>query len=305
MLDADWIDHHDFDVFHLHFGFDALAPADLDQIVSALRRRDKPFVYTVHDLRNPHHRSPAAHDAALDVLIPAADALITLTRGAAAQIQQRWGRAARVIPHPHVVDVDAMAQTARDRPQRAPERFRIGLHCKSLRASMDPVAVLPTLAQTAAELPGAVVQVNAHRDVLEPGPRHDERLVAQLTELVEAGLVELAVHDYFDDAALWSYLSDLDVSVLPYRFGTHSGWLEACRDLGTTVVAPTCGFYSDQGPVLSYGHDESHFDAESLAQAIRTAYADRPQWGASVESRTAQRRDIASEHLSLYVDLFS
>ena len=38
-------------------------------------------------------------------------------------------------------------------------------------------------------------------------------------------------------------------SVLPYRFGTHSGWLEACYDLGTAVVAPTCGFYAEQQPL--------------------------------------------------------
>ena len=34
------------------------------------------------------------------------------------------------------------------------------------------------------------------------------------------------------DDELWDYLQSLDVSVLPYRFGTHSGWLEACHDLG-------------------------------------------------------------------------
>ena len=59
------------------------------------------------------------------------------------------------------------------------------------------------------------------------------------------------MHDYFSDDELWDYLHALDVSVLPYRFGTHSGWLEACHDLGTTVVAPTCGFYAEQRPCLT------------------------------------------------------
>ena len=49
------------------------------------------------------------------------------------------------------------------------------------------------------------------------------------------------MHDFFPDADLWDYLEGLDVSVLPYRFGTHSGWLEACYDLGTPVLAPTAG----------------------------------------------------------------
>jgi len=55
MLDAAWVEAHDFDVFHLHFGFDARTPADLEELVAALRRRGKPLVFTVHDLRNPHH----------------------------------------------------------------------------------------------------------------------------------------------------------------------------------------------------------------------------------------------------------
>jgi hypothetical protein len=51
----------------------------------------------------PHHRDRRDHDAQLDVLIPAADGLITLTAGAAAEIESRWGRQPLVLPHPHVV----------------------------------------------------------------------------------------------------------------------------------------------------------------------------------------------------------
>ena len=142
----------------------------------------------------------------------------------------------------------------------APERereprpgFRIGLHVKSLRASMDPLRLLPTLVETARSLPGAVLQVNAHRDVLEDdGARCDARLADLLRRHAEAGELELEVHDFLPDDDLWRYLASLDVSVLPYRFGTHSGWLEACRDLGTTVVAPSCGYFAEQGPVLGY-----------------------------------------------------
>ena len=88
--------------------------------------------------------------------------------------------------------------------------------------------------------------------------------------------VELLEHDYFSDAELWEYLNAIDVSVLPYRFGTHSGWLEACFDLGTTVVAPSCGFYAEQRPCVTYRHDETGLDAASLAGAVRSAYAQRP-----------------------------
>lgn len=301
MLDPAWAETASYDVFHLQFGFDACSPEQLTELVRVLRERGKPFVFTVHDLRNPHHRDRALHDAQLDVLVPAADALITLTDGAAAEIRERWGREAMVLPHPHVVDLRTMAVAQDARARRRTWSFRVGVHVKSLRAAMDPMAILPTLVETVGQLPGAVLQVNGHRDVLDPdGARLDAELATFLRTHQERGALELHVHDYFSEQELWAYLGSLDVSVLPYRFGTHSGWLEACRDLGTTVVAPTCGYYADQGPVLSYLMDEDRFDAGSLAEAIVLAHDTRPRLGASIDLRRHQRASVAAAHDRLY-----
>ncbi len=311
MLEQEWVAQQGdaFDVFHLHFGFDARDPAELDRLVGSLRRRGTPFVFTVHDLRNPHHVDRAAHDAQLDVLVPAADALVTLTRGAADEIRRRWGRRAEVLPHPHVVPFDVMARVRetrqRDRDERAAgvagRPFRVGVHLKSLRACIAGDAVVSALVPVVAALPDAVLQVDVHRDVLEPdGVRHDAALTAMLRAEAAAGRLELHVHDYFTDVELFEHLASLDVSVLPYRFGTHSGWLETCRDLGTTVVAPSCGYYADQGPVLGYRHDESGLDGASLAAAVRRAHRERPDLGATVAERRAQREVVAQGHEDLY-----
>ena len=85
MLRLDGWRTHDFDVVHLHFGFDSRSPEELAAFV-ARGPGALAFVFTVHDLRNPHHASSELHDAQLDVLVPAADALLTLTAGAAAEI---------------------------------------------------------------------------------------------------------------------------------------------------------------------------------------------------------------------------
>ena len=89
------------------------------------------------------------------------------------------------------------------------------------------------------------------------------------------------------------YLESLDLSVLPYRFGTHSGWLEACYDLGTAVLAPTCGYFAQQRPCLTYRHDEQGLDVASLQAAVRTAYEQRPQWQAKLEDRRQEREELA------------
>lgn len=301
MLQPSWAAEAEFDVFHLHFGFDACSPAQLADLVDTLQRRGKPLVFTVHDLRNPHHEERDLHDRQLDVLVPAADALITLTRGAAEEIRQRWGRDAAVLPHPHVVDLDTMAAAHRTRAARPRGPFRVGMHVKSLRASMDPLRILPTVIDTLSGLDEAVLQINGHRDVLEPGgTRFDAELHAYLVEHQSLGHLELHVHDYLGDDELWRYFASLDASVLPYRFGTHSGWLEACRDLGTTVLAPTCGYFADQGPVLTYTHDEARFDPGSLRTALQHAVEERPRLGATVDERRAQRGTVAAAHDDLY-----
>lgn len=306
MLRPEWAATADFDVFHVQFGFDACSPEDLRRLVGVLRERGKPLVLTAHDLRNPHHPTPELHDEQLGVLITAADAVVTLTEGAAAQIRRRWDREAVVLPHPHVVELDTMARLRRERASRGTDEFRVGVHIKSLRESMDPFPVLEVLDETLAGLPGAVLQVNGHHDVLDAdGARRDDALARWLEEKAAAGRIDLRVHDFLPDDQLWEYLASLDVAVLPYRFGSHSGWLEACRDLGTTVVAPTCGFYADQGPVLSYGFDETHFDADSLRDAIRFAHAARPDHGADVAERRTQRIAVARAHDELYRGLLS
>ena len=300
MLDPSWVERHDFDVFHVQFGFDAWEPKDLAAVVDAVHRTGRRFVYTAHDLRNPHHATRALHDAQLDVLIREADEVVTLTTGSADEIETRWGRRPLVLAHPHVVELDEMARRART-ARRSDGSFRVGLHLKSLRASMAPATILPTLVRAVAEIPGAVLQVNGHNDVLMPdGLRFDPDLAGYLRAAESEGALELHVHDFMSDSELWDYLSSLDVSVLPYRFGTHSGWLEACRDLGTAVLAPTCGYYADQGPVHSYVLDESRWCPETLRAAVHDAHDAGPTEPLSVAWRRQQRAELAAAHRKIY-----
>lgn len=252
-----------YDLVHVHFGFEHRSARELTATLDALGALGKPLVLTVHDLCNPHLVDQAPHDAALDVLVPGAASVVTLTTGAAGEIRRRWGRTATVLPHPHVVDP---AWLGRPRPVHA--GFVVGLHGKR-RANNDPEAVRPALEAAVATLPGAR---------LHPGPGR------RLT-----------------DAELWTHLAGLDVLVLAYRHATHSGFVEACADLGTVVVAPRVGYLAEQQPLLSYDLDEP----ASLADALRTAHAERPRWRAGRSERLAQRRALADAHAALYADVVS
>ena len=114
----------------------------------------------MHDLRNPHTWT-APHDAQLDVLVPAADALVTLTPGAAREI---W----RALGSEHTSYPTRTSSTSRHDGSltSADRQAPVGVHVKSLRASMDPGRLLPDVGVVSTS-PGTVLQVNAHRDVLE------------------------------------------------------------------------------------------------------------------------------------------
>jgi glycosyltransferase involved in cell wall biosynthesis len=206
-----------------------------------------------------------------------------------------------VLPHPHVVGLTRPRRTV---ARAADAPFRVGIHVKSLRASMEPLRLLPDLVRAVHDLPRAVLQVNGHSDVLAPdGDRRDAELATYLQRAADNGDLELQVHDFLPDDELWRYLESLDVSVLPYRFGTHSGWLEACRDLGTAVVAPSCGYYADQGPVHTYLHEEDDYDGDTLAAAVRAAWAAGPVDPLPVEKRRSQREMVARAHREIYLSV--
>lgn len=307
MLEQGWITEHrdDFDIMHVHFGFDALAPEDLERVVDDLRRERKPLVYTVHDLGNPHHTDPAAHRAALDVLIPGAEALVTLTEGAAREVRELWGREALVLPHPHVVDLDKL-EVRQQQPRVPNEPLRVGVHLKSLRPNMASTELVEALVESARVVNGhggrqVAVQVNAHPDVMD-GTAHQqpEGLSERLRSLADDGSISLEVRPYFDEDELFDYLQLLDASVLPYRWGTHSGWLEACVDLGTWVIAPDCGYYADQRRVLGYHQDRDGLDRGSLTRALERLAQEPVGPRLSVAERTEERRVVAKAHEELY-----
>ena len=308
MLEPGWVEQHadEFDIMHVHFGFDAVSPSTLLDLTATLRRYRRPLVLTVHDLRNPHHPDPALHDAQLGVLVEAADAVLTLTPGAAGVIRHRWGREALVVPHPHVVD---HARLTAARPTH--DGFVVGVHVKSLRAGMDPLPVIDAAVEALSDLPDARLRVDAHTDVMTAGfPRHAPGVEHHLRDLARRGAVELHVHDYFTDDELWDYLQSLDVSVLPYRFGTHSGWLEACYDLGTAVAAPDCGFYAEQRPCLSYrtlrpADRLPGSRALPLTDVLRAAHRDRPAWRADPLERRRERVHIAALHEQVYANVLA
>jgi hypothetical protein len=277
------------DVVHVHFGFDHVTPDALTDWATATHAAGVRLVLTVHDLRNPHHRDATAHLAQLAVLVAAADVVLTLTPGAAAEIAHRFGREAVVVPHPAIFSGPAAVER---------EPGLVGIHLKSYRTNLGDDVVDGVLAAAAgARDGGGRLEVSVHRDVDD-----DARTVALRNALTGQPDVTLVIRDRLDDDALRAYLTRLAVSVQLHRWGTHSGWLEACHDVGTALVAPQVGYLTDQwAEVTTYPVQEGAGpDLDALRRAVAHALAAPRPTPAPADWRHRQLADVRAAHARAY-----
>ncbi|MGJ7439930.1 glycosyltransferase family 1 protein [Aquipuribacter sp. MA13-6] len=291
---AAWVREHagEFDVLHLHFGFEQVSVTDLRDLVDALAEVGRPLVWTAHDLTNPHLVDQTRHEQQLAVLAEHAAVVLTLTRGAAEEIRRRWGRDATVVPHPHLAPTEVLART-RPRSVGAPV---IGLHLGMLRPSTDRRIVLALL-DAVTELPTATLRVHLREEVLAAGfPRPDRDLFRELHRPSRAPQLDLRVGGRMPEPELWDELSSLSALVLPYRWGTHSGWVESCYDVGTPVVAPEGGRWSEQQPVHTFRAGPAGPDRASLVDALRRAVTAGPRRASVLTERVSGRARGVHEH---------
>ena len=297
LLDPAYLRHQldEIDVVHVHFGFDAIPPDQLVDVVDLLTEHDVPLVVTVHDLENPHFTDQSAHEERLGVLLPAATKVVTLTDGAADEIARRWGRQALVLPHPHVLPLDAIGA-----PRATRNHNVIGIHAKNLRANVDPWPLVEALIDCRDA--GTIVRLDLDDEVLR-SPRAGEATAQQLDRFRRAG-VDVRMHGRFTDREMVDYLSEVDVLVLPYRHGTHSGWIEACHDAGVQAAVPDCGYFHRQhlDPVFGYG--AGRFDADgfhaAVSEAVRLSRGASAADGRRRAARVEQRRRVRDATTQLY-----
>ncbi len=289
-LDARWVRAHGggFDVLHVHFGFENRTPAELRELVGAVREVGATLVVTVHDLVLPHLPSDAQqpYRERLAVLLEHADAVLTLTPGAAAELATDFGVAAGVVAHPPVVPD---AELDADRPPRG---GGLGLHLKSLRANLAPWPLLDAALRAGLDR-GVPVEVLVHAEALRPGfVRADPGLAERVAGWRRAGVRVRELDERLDDAGLRNWLRGLDVSLVPSAHGTHSGWLELCADLGTTVLALPYGHLRDQQPFVP-------LDPADVAGSVALALT-RPGHRVDPGRRRRQAAEVARRHGELY-----
>lgn len=285
-LDEAYLTEHaaDVDVLHLHTGYGSLDASSLERWAETVRRLGVPLVVTVHQLRDPGQGSRARHDAHLATVLGTAEVVLTLTPSAADEIADRYGRTAIVLAHPSLAVPD---------PELGAERGLVGVQLGTASTAVpEPAAVARAAASGAVSGGGRLrVLARAGSDV-DPGVR----------DMAENGELELVV---VGPGELPAQLQQLHVAVLPERCGTHSRDLEVCRDVGTRVVAPSCGFFADQwSEVVSYANDEvDGLDPVSLTAAVSAALTRPMPRPADRTWREEQRDAVRRVHAEVYAQV--
>lgn len=283
------------DVLHLHGGYDHLTVPEMDAWTASVRRTGVPLVVTVHHLDALEGADTGTHPGAartrhrahLRALLGTAEVVLTLTPGAADEIADRFGRTAIVVAHPSLADPT---------PDVGRETRLVGLHLGRLGADVAEPAELVRAALSGAVSGGGRLRVDVHPDV---------DLAVRLPELeaaAAAGELEL-VRSWPDGPAAWvRHLQELHVSVLARRSGTHSGWVELCRDAGTRLVVPGGGWHDQQwSDVFLYGNDpQQGLDAASLNSAVVAALTRPAPARVDRAWRAEQRAAVQRVHAQVY-----
>ncbi len=301
-LTSAWLEAHrdDVDVLHVHFGLESFSADELRSALDTARSHGIPVVYTVHDLDNPQLTDQAPYRALLDVIIPTADRLLTLTAGTAEEVQQRWGVDARVLPHPTLLDTPpSPAPRAQDEGP-----VRVGVHLRDLRPNIAAEEIVRDAVAAARLMEAAGVPIVI--EILLNDHVRDEAAAARIEAAADGHpTVDVRRTAYLPDAAVEQWISGLDLFVLPYHHGTHSGWVELCYDLGVRVAATDVGYLREQHPddfsPIVLGEPQTMVEAVRVAAVTRASIDDlaarREQRRAE---RVAERRSVRTAHADLY-----
>jgi hypothetical protein len=303
-FDVGWLTEHlgDMQVVHVHSLPTRATPEQVIAAADVVKRSGRPLVFTAYHLTDPSGTDEVNYAAQLDALVPRADAVFTVTESAQEEIRRRWSIEASVLPHPHVVDFVRM------RRERSAERrnpFIIGAHLGSLRLPGDPVAVVQALAEAAADVPQARLEVHVHDHLLDSdSTRYNPVTIREIERIVTGSGGVLRAHRPMTDAQLWDHLFGLDVSFVPPLHGSHSIWPEACFDLGTQVVMPADSHAAGQRPSLSYTASAAGVpNVTSLREALTAARQQDAGWRADPTARWKERVRISESLRASYEKL--
>lgn len=183
-------------------------------------------------------------------------------------------------------------------PEAARRRLTAGVLLKDARPSLDlaAIAALVRVVETDPVLADTWRFTVIRRPTVRAGR---EAEVAELERLLDRSeTAHVDVWAAMSDRELEDWLARLDVLVLPYQHGTHSGLLDLANDLGTRVLFAEVGHLGDQRPGTNLGVD--FHDSASLGQALHAIAEAPPLPPRSPEDGGRLLAEVRDAHTGIY-----
>lgn len=277
----------DVDVAHVHLGHDFPSVGVVERAMASLASSGVPVLLTVHDIDHPSDLEDPQLFEHVGALVTTAARVVTLTEEGALRLLERWDVAAAVVPHPRLLDESEISTAVRaanhlrgggqrgDGQPGSGQGPVVGVLLERMGENiegpklLDKLAPVPTGRQDA-ELRILVESRSWQEAVGEEPGTHGDPLVSELAGEGDWRSVRLVTYEALDLGPLLPELAALDVCVLPYRFASHSTWLELCRDLGVAAVFPDLGFLAGQ---WFSGHDPAQFGGQAYSPVDPVAVA--------------------------------
>jgi len=278
-----WIEAQDamdfFDVLHVQ----SLEFASVESIRCVLERcgrEKKGIVAAIHETEPLFPERGTDFPARVRLISELASCIVTLTTSARRDIMERYGipeSKLRVVPHGPVLPLSHPLWRAQ--PGRN-SRCTIGMF-GGFRPNRSFLAgaVNALYGLSSAEI--LVRLLTRGLNPVELAPGSEVWQFASLAATDPRLVLELLPFPSDDEIA--SFVHSLDILLLPYLYGTHSGQLELAMDLGVPVVIPDIGCYRAQWELHSSLVPEPHWFTYSpgdpysfggpFLEALRDAHA--------------------------------
>jgi hypothetical protein len=231
--DADFWDN--FDVCHIHYGFEFEKFEVFHQAIQEIRKKLKPIVYTCHELNSVHGIGIEQYKEYLNILFQNASELITLTEKAKEEIN--IDKKVHVIPHGQVTSPIIRNYT---NTHNIPNILLLG----TLRENRDLITSFINLNLGTSEnecnvsfvtKPFTSAQIEKYaalRTAIEIAQKNTRNKIETLLPL--------------QDKEFNQRVSQSEILVLPYSSAGHSGQLELAFDLGIFPIVTNVGFIESQ-----------------------------------------------------------
>lgn len=256
-----------FDVLHLHT-VELASRQDILAVADRVKRDAKHLVITVHDMR-PNIESDSIEFAEkLRLALAAADRAVTLTEAARRDLLAAGltSSPCEVVPHGPAFPNTVL--------QATPCGVGYGLAAfGALRPNRDFLRLVEAWRQLPRRSRPPLHLLL--RGVTATDERREAAVLAALRETAEHhGDLTLDVRpDFVEPQVLAEWLRQSNLLVLPYRHVTHSGQLEAARDMGLSLLAPEVPTLQSQFPggAQAAGYPVTWFPVEDLDDPVNFA----------------------------------